>query len=130
MNERWPLGQLTSLQCGIAALAPDVPGCLFTPVDCPRVRPETIQALARALSDGSPPPLVAMPRYDGRRGHPLGCSRELFAALLTLAPERSARDVVHAHPERTLFVDVEDAAILEDVDTPGDYQIMENSFQS
>lgn len=130
VNERWPLGQLTSLQCALGVLDPAIGACLFTPVDCPRVRPDTIRALARELGEGSPPPLVVMPRYKGRRGHPVGCARELFAALLGLAPERSARDVVHAHRERTVLVDVEDAGILEDVDTPGDYRKMEKSFLS
>lgn len=130
VNERWPLGQLTSLQHGIAALPPAADGCFFTPVDCPRVHPATLAALARAFDGNRPPPLVVMPRHDGRRGHPVGCARELFADLLSLAPEQSARAVLHAHPERTCTVDVEDAGVLDDVDTPGDYRGMETSLSS
>jgi molybdenum cofactor cytidylyltransferase len=130
VNERWPLGQLSSLQCAIGKLPPAADGCLFTPVDCPRVRTSTIQALVRAFGESSPPPLVVAPRYGGRRGHPVGCSRELFADLLSLAPEQSAREVVHGHPERTCLVDVDDAGILDDVDTIEDYRRMETMFSS
>jgi len=130
VNDRWPLGQLTSLQCGIATLPPAAEGCFFTPVDCPRVRPATLAALARAFDGNSPPPLVVLPRHAARRGHPVGCARGLFADLLSLAPEQSARAVVHGHPERTCMVDVDDAGVLDDVDTPGDYRGMETSLSS
>jgi molybdenum cofactor cytidylyltransferase len=127
-NERWPLGQLTSLQCALAALPDDIGGCFFTPVDCPRVTVETLQALSRAFN--SPPSLVVVPRHGLRRGHPVGCSRALFAELLALPPEETARAVVHRHVERTCVVDVSDAGILDDVDTPGDYRRMETSLSS
>ena len=129
-NERWPLGQLTSLQCALAALPDDIGGCFFTPVDCPRVRAETLQALCGAFRENSPPPLVVVPRHGSRRGHPVGCSRALFAELLALPPEETARTVVHRHVERTCVVDVADAGILDDVDTPGDYRGMETSLSS
>lgn len=129
-NERWPLGQLTSLQCAVAALPGDIGGCFFTPVDCPRVRAETLEALVGAFRENSPPPLVVVPRHGSRRGHPVGCARALFAELLALPPEETARAVVHRHAERTCVVDVADAGILDDVDTPGDYRRMETSFSS
>jgi molybdenum cofactor cytidylyltransferase len=129
-NQRWPLGQLTSLQCAVAALPGDIGGCFFTPVDCPRVSAETLQALTGAFHENSPPPLLVVPRHASRRGHPVGCSRALFAELLALAPEETARALVHRHAERTCVVDVADAAVLDDVDTPGDYRRMETSLSS
>jgi molybdenum cofactor cytidylyltransferase len=129
-NERWPLGQLTSLQCAVAALPDDAAGCFFTPVDCPRVRAETLAALSGAFRENSPPPLVVVPRHGSRRGHPVGCSRALFAELLALPPDESARALVHRHTARTCIVDVADAGILDDVDTPEGYRRMETSLSS
>ena len=129
-NENWPLGQLTSLQCALAALPDNIGGCFFTPVDCPRVSAETLQALSGAFREDSPPPLVVVPRHGSRRGHPVGCSRALFAELLALPPEETARAVVHRHVARTCVVDVADAGILDDVDTPGDYRRMGTSLSS
>lgn len=129
-NERWPLGQLTSLQCGVAALPGDAGGCFFTPVDCPRVSAETLAALAGAFRENSPPPLVVVPRHGSRRGHPVGCSRALFAELLALPTDESARTVVHRHAARACVVDVADAGILDDVDTPDGYRGMETSLSS
>jgi len=129
-NERWPLGQLTSLQCGVAALPNDAGGCFFTPVDCPRVKAETLAALDGAFRENLPPPLVVVPRHGSRRGHPVGCSRALFAELLALGPHESARAVVHRHTARTCVVDVTDAGVLDDVDTPDSYRGMETSLSS
>ncbi|MCE5310309.1 MAG: nucleotidyltransferase family protein [Acidobacteriales bacterium] len=130
VNEHWPSGQLTSLQCGVASVRDETGGCFFTPVDCPRVNPATIAALVGAMNQGSPPPLVVMPRHGSRRGHPVGLSRELFDDLLSLAANESARAVVHGHPDRTWIVDVEDAGVLDDVDTLDDYQRLERSVSS
>lgn len=129
-NERWPLGQLTSLQCAVAALPSDAGGCFFSPVDCPRVKAETLAALLGAFRENSPPPLVVVPRHGSRRGHPVGCARALFAELLALRPDESARAVVHRHAARTCVVDVADAGVLDDVDTPGGYRGMETSLSS
>jgi len=130
MNERWPAGQLTSLQCGVASVRYEAGGCFFTPVDCPRVNPATIAALVRAMNEGSPPPLVVMPRHGSRRGHPVGLSKELFDDLLSLAADESARAVVHGCPGRTRIVEVGDAGVLDDVDTLDDYQRLERSVSS
>jgi molybdenum cofactor cytidylyltransferase len=129
-NERWPLGQLTSLQRGMEALPSDAEGCFFTPVDCPRVTSETLAALAGAFGEISPPPLIVVPRHGARRGHPVGCSRELFAELLSLPPDESARAVLRGHPDRTRIVEVVDAGILDDVDTPEEYRRMETPLSS
>ncbi len=130
VNERWPSGQLTSLQCGVASVRDEAAGCFFTPVDCPRVNPATIAALVRAMSEGSPPPLVVVPRHGSRRGHPVGLSSELFDDLLSLAADDSARAVVHGCPDRTRIVEVGDAGVLDDVDTPDDYQRLERPVSS
>jgi CTP:molybdopterin cytidylyltransferase MocA len=45
-------------------------------------------------------------------------ARTLFGAFLEIPPDGQARTVIHAHRERTHYVDVEDAGVLADFDTP------------
>ncbi len=110
VNPNPELGQLSSLQCGLHA-AFDVDVVLFTPVDYPAIHPDTV---TRLLAVDAP---FAMPRYQGRRGHPVMVGREMVDELL--ACQTNARDVIRAH--EPFYLDVDDAGILEDIDDPAAY---------
>jgi molybdenum cofactor cytidylyltransferase len=104
VNLKPELGQLSSLQCGLRATAADT--ILFAPVDCPGFEAETV---GRLLAAAAP---FAMPRYEGRRGHPVKVGRDIVRELL--ACTTMARDVIRAH--EPFYIDVADPGILEDVD--------------
>jgi CTP:molybdopterin cytidylyltransferase MocA len=118
VNPDWARGQTTSMQCGLRAVPPEADGVLFTLVDHPAVAPATIDAL---LVD-SCAALVRVPRYHGRRGHPIWFSRELIPEFLALAETGAARDVVRGHAAETEFLDVDDPGILADIDDPEAYR--------
>jgi molybdenum cofactor cytidylyltransferase len=103
-------GQLSSLQCGLSTVA-DADAVFFTPVDYPAIEASTIRALFPLAGT------FAMPRYQGRRGHPVLIDRGLQTELL--ACRTAARDVIRAHEPQ--YVDVNDSGILEDVDDPAAY---------
>jgi len=121
INAGYARGQLSSLQCGLRALPAEAEGVLFTLVDLPAVQASTIERLALAAEAQAPPWLV-IPRWRGRRGHPVGCSRELIEELLELPLEAQARDVVYRHLHHAHFVEVDDPGILHDVDDPAGYR--------
>ena len=128
VNHDYRLGQTSSMQCGLRALPEDAAGVLFTLVDHPAVAPETIDALTAdaALADApaADSALLRVPRYEGRRGHPVWFSRELIPEFLALEADGAARDVVRRHADRTLFVDVNDLGILADIDDPAAYRAL------
>ncbi len=111
-------GQLSSLQCGLAAVGGDS-GVLFTPVDHALVLEETIAKLVAAYRAGSAP--VLAPRFQGRHGHPVACAPEVAAELAALRPGAQARDVIRSHRAATEYVDVNDPAVVEDIDDPAAY---------
>ena len=112
-------GQLSSLQRGLSALSGESM-FLFQPVDYAAVSEETIAQLLAAMKVASP--LLAIPRYNGKRGHPVACAATLRAEFLALPPTGAARDIVHAHRVETQYVDVDDLEILRDIDSPEDYR--------
>jgi molybdenum cofactor cytidylyltransferase len=120
-NPDYTRGQLSSLQCGLAALPPETEGVMFTPVDHPAVRPSTVARIARRFHERSPRELLVVPRAEGRRGHPVCVAWALVTELLALPLEAQARDVIHRHLQETAYVDVDDPGILEDVDDPEAY---------
>jgi CTP:molybdopterin cytidylyltransferase MocA len=111
-------GMLSSLHVGLDALASDatIDALLVAPVDCPRVRPETIAALVDARAATGAP--IVVPRYRGRRGHPALFASSLFGELRAASPAVGARSVLHAHAADRCELDVDDAAVLDDFDTP------------
>jgi molybdenum cofactor cytidylyltransferase len=110
VNEGYLRGMTTSLQCGLRAVPAEAGRVLFTLVDHPSVSEATVDALLA----GSAP--VTVPRYKGRRGHPILFSRELVADFLALPETGLARDVVQRHVGETEYVDLEDPGIAADID--------------
>lgn len=119
LNPDYTRGQLSSLQCGLRAIPPGAPA-LFTLVDHPAIDPATVGLLADRIERGDAP--LVIPRYQGRRGHPVCCAPEVIAELLALAPDSDARTVLHAYHSRAAFLDVDDPGVVTDVDDPAAYQ--------
>ena len=111
-------GQLSSLQCGLAAVPAEAEGVIFTPVDYPAVLPSTVASIARRFGERQPHELLVVPRSQDKRGHPVSVARELIPEFLALTAEAQARDVIRRHLAQTAYVDVDDPGILEDVDDP------------
>ena len=107
-------GMGASLAAGIAASA-DAESWIVALADMPRIAPDTIGAVARAVDQGA---LLAAPYYQGRRGHPVGFGAAHRDALLALDGDAGARALFGAHA--VARVDVDDPGILRDIDTPAD----------
>lgn len=115
-------GQLSSLRVGLAALPSGVDAAVVLLVDHPLVQAETVRALLRARA--AQRAAMAVPVHAGRRGHPVLFGREVFAELAACPLEAGARAVVGADPTRVAEVEVQDAGVLADVDTPAEYARM------
>ena len=113
-------GQLSSLLAGLhKADRPGIRGLMVTPVDAPMVTAETISTLIGVFSNTRAS--IVRPRYQGRNGHPVIFPRELFDDLRHANPATGATAVVRAHESANVNVDVDDAGVIADIDTPEDY---------
>jgi molybdenum cofactor cytidylyltransferase len=117
INPDYRTGQTSSMQCGLRAIPPDAEGVLFTLADHPAVAASTIEALT-----AQPRPLIRVPRFEGRRGHPVWFSRAIIAEFLALPASGAARDVVYSHTDETEYLDVNDPGIVADIDDPAAYR--------
>jgi molybdenum cofactor cytidylyltransferase len=118
VNQGWARGQTTSMQCGLRAVPSAADGVLLTLVDHPAVLPATIDVLLAEPRAA----LLRVPRYHGRRGHPIWFSRDLIPEFLALPETGSARDVVASHGAQTEFLDVDDPGILANIDDSEAYR--------
>lgn len=114
-------GMASSIACGFAALAeasasPFAAAWLW-PVDHPRVTAATLRTLlARAQASDA---AWIQPRFAGAGGHPPLIRRALWSALAACGDAADgARGVLRGAP--VCAVEVDDPAVVRDVDTPAD----------
>jgi molybdenum cofactor cytidylyltransferase len=111
-------GQLSSLIVGLDAVdTQDVSAVLVTLVDVPLVSADTVAALLRRARTTHAPIVRAV--HQGRHGHPVIFTRAVFDALRRADPATGAKPVLRDYPPED--VEVGDAGVAEDIDTPGDY---------
>ena len=109
-------GMGASLACGVAA-APDADGWVVALADMPWIAPITIAAIADAVRDGAE---IAAPSWRGERGHPVGFGRPCWGLLAALTGDEGARSILASRQQAIRLVEVEDAAVVRDVDRPAD----------
>ncbi len=118
-NPDYHQGMLTSLQAGLRAMDELPELILFTLVDHPAVNPETILALVNSTHSGIP---LVMPRYAGKRGHPVIIRREIAQEIAAAPATSKLNQVLDRHTREIHYVDVDDAAVRDDIDDPVLYQ--------
>lgn len=108
------LGMGHSLAAGVASLGDSRSKAVAILLgDMPWISPSTLRQLADAASADS----ILLPRCQGQPGHPVFFGRTFWPQLMHLTGDEGARAVVRAHPDHCVWVDVEDAGVLRDVDT-------------
>ena len=93
--------------------------------DQPLIESESITGLCRdwneVSANGEFPMLV--PLYRGRRGHPVIFSHKCKREILQLEAGQTLKTITQRHRDNTLEVQIDDAGIVTDIDTPEDYEI-------
>jgi molybdenum cofactor cytidylyltransferase len=113
-------GQLSSVLVGLdKADRPGVGGLMVVPVDAPMITSQTIATLLSTFRAGRG--LIVRARYQGRNGHPVVFAREVFDDLRRADPAMGAKAVLRARSGDIIDVDVDDAGVAGDIDTPEDY---------
>jgi len=119
VNTEPELGMLSSLQCGLR-VAGDSDAVLFLPVDYGAVQGRTVARIAAVAGAAD----IIVPVFEELHGHPVCVSRSIASELLALPTTAQARDVIHRHRASTLYIAVDDAGIVNDVDTPEEYRAL------
>lgn len=125
-NPDYAQGQATSLRAGLAELPPDARAAVVLLVDQPLITPTLINRMLDAYAQ-HPAMLAIVPTYQGQRGNPVLLAQPLFAAVQQIEGDRGARQVLQQHAADVLWLEVDDPAVVQDMDTPQAYRDLQGS---
>jgi molybdenum cofactor cytidylyltransferase len=95
INEDWEKGQLSSIQLALHSLPQGTSGILLCLIDHPLISAELVSELIQKFHATRAP--IVLPLYQGRRGHPVIFSAQLYSELQAAPLDVGARAVVWAH---------------------------------
>jgi len=122
INQAYQQGQLSSLQVALRRLnsEEDCDAILVHLVDHPYLSAAVVNRMIDRYRESKN--CIVIPKYRGKRGHPVLFDRTLFSELLSAPLDQGAKAVVNAHPDQTLEIDTEEVGVTLDIDTPELYR--------
>ena len=118
-NPDYAQGMSTSLRAGLRAAPADAEAAIVLLADQPFVDAGVVDGLIGLYEQQRPP--IVRPRYDGQPGNPVLWDRSLFDELLAQTGDQGGRSVLHQHAKEIVWLDLPDARVQLDVDTPEAY---------
>jgi molybdenum cofactor cytidylyltransferase len=116
-NPEFANGLSTSLKRGIGALPSELDGVIVCLGDMPLISGRHLDRLIAAFN-----PLegraIVVPSRRGKRGNPVLWSKRFFPEMAELAGDVGAKHLIGEHAELVAEVEMDDDAVLVDIDTP------------
>ena len=116
-NPDFAEGLSTSLKRGLAALPGELDGVAVCLGDMPLISGRHLDRLIAAFN-----PLegraIVVPTRRGKRGNPVLWAKRFFPEMAQIAGDVGARHLIGEHAELVAEVEMDDDAILVDIDTP------------
>ncbi|MEW6672139.1 MAG: nucleotidyltransferase family protein [Thermodesulfobacteriota bacterium] len=122
MTPQYREGMSRSLQAGLAEVMQDSPSVMFLLGDQPLVGTTLINALLESFWESDKD--ICVPVHGGRRGNPTLFTSRFYKQLLKVSGDIGAREIIQAHPEAVLAVEIEDPLPFYDIDTEKDLETL------
>ena len=120
INPDYEQGMSTSIIAGLNLVHGRVQGVMLVLGDQPLVNSQTINSLIEEFYNHEKG--IAVPTYQGKRGHPIIFAIKYKEQLLKLKGDMGGRQIIKDHPDDILEVAVNSESIVADFDTTDDYQ--------
>jgi len=126
INEDWEKGQLSSIQAALRSLPAGTDGMLLCLIDHPLISARLVNELIDKFYSSRAP--VVLPVFEGRRGHPVLFSEQVYRELERAPQDVGARAVVWAHEKEVLeHVTTEEGCVL-NLNDPETFERMTGSM--
>jgi molybdenum cofactor cytidylyltransferase len=119
-NPDYRQGMSTSIIAGLKLVSSEAGAVMIALGDQPLLNSRTIDRLVDGFLSGSKG--IAIPTYQGIRGHPVIFTKKYAAEFMAVKGDIGGRQIINAHPEDVLEVDVASRGVVVDIDTRDDYR--------
>jgi molybdenum cofactor cytidylyltransferase len=120
INPNYKEGMSTSIIAGLILADPQAEAIMLALGDQPSVDSQIINHLIDEFYNHDKG--IAVPTYQGRRGHPIIFAVKYKEKLLELEGDIGGREIIKQHPDDVLEVAVDSESVISDIDTRDDYQ--------
>ncbi len=120
VNPDYEQGMSTSIAAGLRLIDDRAGAVMLALGDQPLIDSRTINRLLDEFPNHDKG--IALPAYQGRRGHPVIFAIKYKAELLKLTGDAGGRQIIKDHPDDILEVAVDSAGVITDIDTGDDYR--------
>jgi molybdenum cofactor cytidylyltransferase len=127
-NPRFQEGQGSSLTTGLRRVCDHFPMVMFLLGDQPLVSAAVINLLLEKFTGSNK--AICVPSHAGKRGNPTLFRTPFYPDLFKIAGDKGARDIIAAHPQEVLEVEIDDASVFLDIDTREDFEKMTRLLES
>ncbi len=127
VNSAYRDGMSTSIVAGLSLISDKSQGVMLALADEPFVDSQTINRLIEVF--GAHNKGIAIPVYQGRRGHPVIFTIGYKEELLAPKGDIGGRQIINRHPDDVLEVTVNCEGICIDIDTVDSYNSEESRLR-
>ena len=116
-NPQFADGLSTSLKSGLGALPDNINGALIALGDMPGIAASHLNRLIAAF-DPEKDQLICVPTRHGKRGNPVLWHSRFFSVMAQLSGDVGARHLIGEHADYVVDIEMDDDAVITDLDTP------------
>jgi len=125
-NKDYNFGQTSSLKAGLMALSSDCEGFLILPVDFPFIHQELVDQLIKKFLDSRP--LVLIPSYQGKKGHPPIVSIRLRNEILAMENSVGLNTLFRKYKDEVALFSVEDKSVIQTFNTQEEWDRLKSDL--
>ncbi len=115
-------GMSGSLRLGLSLVRETHPSVMFLLGDQPFLDSDFINLLLARFRASEKK--ICVPVHQGKRGNPTIFSRHFYDLMMDIEGDVGAREIIRAHPENVLQVEVDNPLHLFDIDTQADLETL------
>lgn len=121
-NEDFAGDMASSFKKGFEKIDNDTEVLYLALGDTPAIKAETLQ-LMESVYDKNRYKII-IPMVNGRKGHPVLFSKDIFKDLEMVGRNYNLKDVIKNHDDEVYYLQVEDENIIYDIDTIEEYETL------
>ena len=125
-NKDYNLGQSSSFKVGLQQISPAAEGILLWPVDYPFILQATIQTLVDSFKKDVP--LILIPTYQNKKGHPPIFHKRLKNEFLNLDHTKGINTIGQKYEDQVKLFPVNDSAVIKSFNTQEEFNELKQQF--